>query len=76
MSNDVNEVGYVHPSGTITMVPSAASVQVGRCGDPNCNGVHLFLLDQADQPFAEATLSFEFIHKFITGEVEGWKEWL
>jgi hypothetical protein len=75
MSNDVQEVGYVNPSGTVTMVPSATSVRMGMCDDPDCGAIHLFLLDQADQPFAEATLSRELIQKFIAGEAEGWESW-
>ena len=75
MSNDAAEVGYIHPSGTVTPVPSAASVRMGMCDDPDCGAIHLFLLDQADQPFAEATLSRELIQKFIAGEAEGWESW-
>jgi hypothetical protein len=75
MSNDATEVGYVHPSGTVTPVPSATSVHMGMCDDPSCDHIHLFLLDQANQPFAEATLSRELVRKFIAGEAEEWQNW-
>lgn len=69
MANKAQEVGYVHPSGTVTPVPSAHKVQAGSCGSPDCDHIHLFLLDQAGQPFAEATLDRTFTELLI----EAWR---
>lgn len=65
MANDINEVGYVHPSGTVTYIPSAASIQVRECGNVECGHVHIFLMDQAGQPIAEATLSNDLVDRLI-----------
>jgi hypothetical protein len=66
MANDANEVGYLHKkTGAVTFVPSAYSVEVAYCDEKGCDHLHLFLLDQMDQPIAEATISDEFIDQLV-----------
>ncbi len=66
MANDASEVGYIHEkTGTVTWIPSAHSIEVGGCNDPNCGHLHLFLMDQMQQPIAEATITKEFVDQLV-----------
>ena len=66
MSNDIDEVGYQHPTtGTVHFVPSANRVELVECSDDNCPHIHVFLLDKMNQPIAEATFSREFAAELI-----------
>lgn len=66
MSNDIDEVIYVHPeTGTQVPVPSSHSTILMRCGDRDCGHVHIFLLDKMKQPIAEATLTQDFCNAIV-----------
>jgi len=54
MANELNEVAYQMPSGELVYVPSATSVATTLCD--SCDALHVFLLDQVDQPIAEMAL--------------------
>ncbi len=72
MANDASEVGYLHKkTGTVTFVPSAYSIEVANCEDKNCGHIHLFLMDQMEQPIAEATISSDFIDELVKWRNEG-----
>lgn len=46
-------------------LPRACNIFMGRCGDPECESVHLILMNSKGTPFADAPLHISDIDNFV-----------
>lgn len=57
------ELGFIIFGGK--KIPSADNSVFVRCGDPNCQQVHIIACDDANEPFAELSMTEEMLMKAL-----------